>query len=390
VRTHGRGPASLNACRIPFVVKYEHLYIHVPFCARRCAYCDFSIAVRPNVPSREYVDAVMAEWNTRHADSSFALKTLYFGGGTPSKLGGEGVARMMDAIRQRASIAPDAEVTLEANPEDISAAAVTRWRESGVNRLSIGVQSFDDRVLKWMHRTHDAAAASRVVSAARDAGIDNVSIDLIFAAPASVEREWGRDLDAALALELPHISVYGLTVEPQTPLGRWVARKETVEAPEDSFASEFLMAHERLTASGLEHYEVSNYGRPSRHSRHNWSYWKRTPYAGMGPSAHEFDGATRRWNIEAFAEWSTVASEAGDTVAGSELLTADQAESEAIYLGLRSMEGIPMSDDVRNRTARWVAEGWAEARSNVLKLTALGWLRLDALASDLTLLRSRY
>jgi oxygen-independent coproporphyrinogen-3 oxidase len=378
------GPAYVST------VKYEHLYIHVPFCARRCAYCDFSIAVRSTVPAREFAEAIAAEWTTRHSESTFALRTLYLGGGTPSKLGGEGVARLLAVVRERASLAQDAEVTLEANPEDVTDENVRAWRDAGINRLSLGVQSFNDRALQWMHRTHDAAGAARAVSVARDGGLENISIDLIFALPASVGRDWARDLDMALALRTPHVSVYGLTVEPRTPLGRWVARREAVEAPEDSFESEFLLASRRLTGAGLEHYEVSNYGRPARHSLHNWAYWQRRPYAGLGPSAHEFDGAIRRWNAEAFVEWKSLASAGRDTVAGSETLDADQSLSEEIYLHLRTTDGWAVTEDVRDRSVNWVESGWATVADGVLRLTPKGWLRLDALASDLTLLRSRY
>jgi len=389
VRPDRRGPPPLKT-RVPFGVLYEHLYIHVPFCARRCAYCDFSIAVRPAVPVREFVDAIGAEWATRHGSSSFVLQTLYFGGGTPSKLGGEGIERLLGMIRERATLTPDAEVTLEANPEDVTSEAVRAWRLAGVNRLSLGVQSFDDRVLTWMHRTHDSAGARRAVAVARDGGMDNISIDLIFAIPTDVGRDWARDVGTAIELELPHLSVYGLTVESRTPLGRWVARSESVEAPEDLFEAEFLLAHERISAMGLEHYEVSNYGMPGRHSKHNWSYWRRRPYAGLGPSAHEFDGTTRRWNTEAFAAWQSVAADGRDTVVGREVLDADQAEAERTYLGLRALSGLAASDELLVRTERWVKSGWATVTNNALCLTPMGWLRLDALASDLTQLRSRY
>lgn len=371
-------------------MQYEHLYIHVPFCARRCVYCDFSIAVRTTVPVVGYLDALRGEWTTRHSASTFRLRTLYVGGGTPSKLGGDGVARLLALVGERASLDRDAEVTLEANPEDITADAVRAWRGAGVNRLSIGVQSFEDRALAWMHRTHDAAAARTAVAVARDGGIANVSIDLIFALPANIGREWRRDLDVALELRLPHLSVYGLTVEPRTPLGRWVARRETMEAPEDSFEDEFLATHARLTASGLEHYEVSNYGMPGLHSRHNWAYWRRRPYAGLGPSAHEFDGTVRRWNAEAFVAWESLASTGGDTVSGREQLDQDQVAAEEIYLWLRTSEGLAASADVVARTASWVESGWATLRDGVLRMTPSGWQRLDTLASDLTMLRSRY
>ena len=199
-------------------MRAEHLYIHVPFCARRCVYCDFSIAVRSRVPVQEFVAAVEEEWELRHRDSIFELETVYFGGGTPSKLGAVGVARLMDLVRRRAAVRPGAEVTLEVNPEDVSAESASAWHAAGVNRISLGVQSFDDAVLKWMHRTHDARAAVRAIEVLREAGLHNLSIDLIFAAPSSVARSWERDLEAALGLDVPHVSVYGLTVEPKTPL----------------------------------------------------------------------------------------------------------------------------------------------------------------------------
>ena len=376
--------------RIPSGVRFEHLYVHVPFCARRCVYCDFSIAVRPTVPVDEFVGALEAEWSVRHADHAFALRTLYFGGGTPSKLGGDGIARSMDVVRAHATIEPRAEVTLEANPEDVSASAARSWLAAGINRVSLGVQSFDDRVLKWMHRTHDTATARRAIEVLRDAGAQNVSIDLIFAAPATLERDWPRDLDAALAYGLQHLSIYGLTVEPRTPLGRWVARSEVAEAAEDAFAEEFLQAHAALTDAGFEHYEVSNYGRPQSHSMHNWAYWMRTPYAGIGPAAHEFDGSHRRWNEAAYAGWVARVGSGSDPVEGRETLGAEQILGEDTYLRLRTSRGVQLRESEVQRAEPWVREGWASVSGDLLTLTAAGWLRLDAIVSDLTLVRSRY
>lgn len=369
----------------------SHLYVHVPFCARRCVYCDFSIAVRAVVPEREFVEAIEREWRTRHLESALQLETLYFGGGTPSKLGGGGVARLMDVAARLASIRAGAEVTLEANPEDVTAASARAWREAGITRVSLGVQSFHDETLKWMHRTHGAAEARRAVDELRNAGLDNVSIDLIFAVPGHLGRDFGADLDAALALDLPHISVYGLTVEPHTPLGRWVARADVAEAPEATFEREYLEAHERLTRSGLEHYEVSNYGHPGRLSRHNLAYWHRNPYAGLGPSAHEFDGASRRWNTSAYAAWLQRVVKGDDPIGGSERLTDEEVSAERLYLSLRTRTGLVLSDAEKDRVSAWIAQGWATLDGeSTLRLTAIGWLRLDALASDLTLLRSRY
>lgn len=372
-------------------MRAEHLYVHVPFCARRCVYCDFSIAVRSRIPSTEFAAAIDCEWQLRHEHSEFGLETLYFGGGTPSKLGGDGVARLLDIVRRRADMRQGAEVTLEANPEDVSLESARAWRAAGINRVSLGVQSFDDAVLAWMHRTHDAATALRSVQVLREVGFDNISIDLIFAAPSQLERSWERDVATAAELGIPHVSVYGLTVEPQTPLGRWVARSDVEEAPEDRFEREYLVAHETLTGAGLQHYEVSNYGLPGRQSRHNWSYWQRRPYGGLGPSAHEFDGRVRCWNIPAFAEWESRIRSRASPSAGSEVLTPGQEMAEEVYLNLRTVTGTPLSSEELSHVAPWIEAGWATVDSDsTLRLTAVGWLRLDALASDLTLFRSRY
>lgn len=370
-------------------MRAEHLYIHVPFCARRCVYCDFSIAVRQRVPVEEYLTALTREWDARHGDSVFTLQTLYFGGGTPSKLGGDGVSRLMEIVRSRASLEDGAEVTLEANPEDVTADAARRWRAAGINRVSLGVQSLDDAVLTWMHRTHRAAEALEAVHVLRDAGLPNISIDMIFAAPRELGRSWRRELDLALEMRLPHVSIYGLTIEPHTPLGRWVAREDVVESPEEDFESEFLAAHAALADAGFEHYEVSNYGQPGQHSRHNWAYWRRRAYGGMGPAAHEFDGSTRRWNTAPYADWVGRTSTGRSSVIGQELLGPEAEQSESTYLGLRTTAGVHISDEETSDIQPWIAAGWANVDAGRLRLTPSGWLRLDTLANHLTLLRSR-
>lgn len=372
------------------MVRAEHLYVHVPFCARRCVYCDFSIAVRRQVPLDDYLAALEREILVRHAQSTMDLDTLYLGGGTPSKLGAIGVARLLDLLGRHAGVRPDAEITLEANPEDVTAEAAHAWASAGVNRVSLGVQSFDDAVLAWMHRTHTADQARRAVKVLLDTNVSNVSIDLIFGTPSNVPREWHADLDHALSLGVPHVSVYGLTVEPHTPLGRWVARDDVREAPEESFEAQFLAAHDTLSSAGFEHYEVSNYGRPGFHSRHNWAYWRRNPYLGLGPSAHEFDGSERGWNTTAYAEWEGRLRRGSSPRAGSERLDAAAEESETLYLGLRTSTGVEISADERSELDRWIGEGWATLdERSWLRLSASGWLRLDALANHLTLLRSR-
>jgi oxygen-independent coproporphyrinogen-3 oxidase len=374
------------------VVLPRHVYVHVPFCARRCAYCDFSIAVRKVVPSDEYVTALTREMDIRFAvDEPWTVDTLYFGGGTPSRLGGTGVARMVETMRTRLRLAEGAEVTLEANPEDINVSSIGDWVSAGVNRLSIGAQSFDDGVLRWMHRTHDSAAISKAVDSARAGGIENFSLDLIFSLPDGIQRSWTADVARALELEPTHLSLYGLTIEPHTPLGRWHGRGDVTESPDERYESEFLHAHDALGAAGFEHYEVSNFGKPGLHARHNSSYWSGVPYSGLGPSAHEFDGSTRRWNASGYVDWLAKVSAGTDPMAGQELLNADNTLAERVYLGLRTLGGLQLSGLEIARVQPWLDAGWAVLdHSGRLVLTALGWLRLDSLAADLTLVRSHY
>jgi oxygen-independent coproporphyrinogen-3 oxidase len=297
---------------------------------------------------------------------------------------------LLDVVGGRADLSAETEITVEANPEDVTVDAVRGWRDAGVNRLSIGAQSFDDDVLQWMHRTHDASAIARAVENARAGGIENYSLDLIFALPAALRRDWPNDLERALALKPLHVSLYGLTLEPRTPLGRRQARGELAEAPEERYEREFLMADESLCAAGFEHYEVSNFALPGRRSRHNSAYWSKAPYAGVGPSAHEFDGVGRRWNVEAYTEWLGLLNDERDPIGGMEHLTKENAIAEEVYLGLRARRGLKLSGNERDHVRVWEAAGWANVSDEErLVLSPLGWLRLDSLAADLTLLRSR-
>lgn len=368
----------------------RHLYVHVPFCGRRCSYCDFSIAVRRTTPVDEYLHALESELETRFtAWQGWELDTLYLGGGTPSRLGGPGIARLVERITRRASLARGAEVTIEANPDDVNADAAAAWRAAGVNRISLGVQSFDPAVLGWMHRLHDGEAAETAVRVLRDAGFADLSIDLIFALPSNLQRDWTRDLDLALALQPTHLSLYGLTVEHRTPVGRWRDRGTVEEAPEERYENEYLEAHHRLTAAGLDHYEVSNFGRPGAHARHNSAYWSGVAYGGIGPAAHEYDTVARRWNVAPYAEWVRRVGAGKDPIEGSERLSSGERSAEQVYLGLRTEAGLELMAGERDRVAAWIAAGWGTIVDGRLRLTASGWLRLDALAADLTVFRSR-
>lgn len=372
---------------------YSHVYLHVPFCARRCSYCDFAIAVRRETPVREYVDALSRELEIRLSGrrQRDALSTLYLGGGTPSRLGADGVAAVLSLVRRHFDLSPDAEVTVEANPENLDTETARSWRDCGINRVSLGVQSFEPSVLEWMHRTHDVAQVYSAVESLREAGFTNWSLDLIYALPPEVKREWSSDLQHALRLEPPHISAYGLTVEGGTPLARWRARGVVHDADEGRFEADFLEAHQRLGEAGYLHYEVSNWGRPGLHAQHNSAYWRHVPYLGLGPGAHGFDGVTRRWNEREYAMWKTRLLEAGeDPVAGEERLSEDERALEQMYVGLRTQTGVLVSPGDSALIERWIAEDWGTVENGRLRLTPLGWLRLDALVAALTEHRSRY
>ena len=234
-----------------------HVYIHVPFCARRCSYCDFAIAVRRDVPSDRFAELVLREWAGWQSHPvwkrSPRVDTLYFGGGTPSRLAPEAVARIIEQVWSDRGMERGAEITLEANPDDVTAAAVEAWRAAGVNRVSLGAQSFAPPVLRWMHRTHDAGQIGEAVELIRGGGIPELSLDLIFGLPGLLDRDWAADLDQALALEPDHLSLYGLTIEARTPLARWAARGAVIPVDDDRYAAHFLVAHQLLGEKGYEH-----------------------------------------------------------------------------------------------------------------------------------------
>ncbi len=357
----------------------QHLYLHVPFCQRRCSYCDFSIAVRKRIPADEYVDVILKE--ARNAQLS-DLDTIYFGGGTPSLLPADAIStilRELTSLRRTPHAAR--EVTIEANPEEVTVDWARVWKAAGVNRVSLGAQSFDDSVLKWMHRSHDAARIGAAVDALRGAGIENISLDLIFGLPAELDRDWARDLDLALALRPTHLSLYGLTVEPRTPLDRWISRGATRAPDEERYAEEYLFAHERLSVLGYQFYEVSNASLPGYRSRHNSAYWSGKPYRGLGPAAHSFDGRTRRWNLRAWEAYRRAIAEGRSAVESEETLTEEQRELEAIYLGLRTVEGIPVAALCRPLPP-FAARGWIHEEAGRVKCTPEGWLRLDSIVND--------
>lgn len=343
----------------------------------------------------EYLSAVRRELDglRGHLDGVM-LDTVYLGGGTPSRLGGLGVADVLTSVRDVASLSSAAEITIEANPDDVNDLAVAHWAAAGVNRVSLGGQSFDDAALKWMHRTHHASQIGQAVDALRRGGIRNVSLDLIFALPSHLNRSWKGDLDRAIDLEPSHLSLYGLTVEAHTPIARWADKGAIVQGSEDDYADEFLVAHTTMVDAGFEHYEVSNFARPGMASRHNSAYWTGAPYAGVGPSAHSFDGDVRRWNVSAYSEWIRRLAKGESVVGGEDALTAENRDAEEVYLGLRTRRGLAIPEDQRAAVATWIEAGWAVLDDPLdrprIHLTPTGWLRLDSLAADLAARRAGF
>ena len=365
------------------------LYVHVPFCARRCFYCDFAVHAARNPPTRAWLDAIGAEIALLARREGWPmpleLDTLYIGGGTPSLLGTGAMAALREVLGGHVHLLPDGEWTCEANPESFTPELARDWRAAGVSRISLGAQTFNAPALRWMGRLHGPEGPARAMLAARESGFENVSVDLIFALPARLGRDWGADLEHALALEPEHVSLYGLTAENGAPLGRRVAEGREIMAEDDEYADEYLLAHERLVAAGFEHYEVSNFARPGLRSRHNQVYWTGAPYIGLGPGAHAYSPPTRRWNPRDWDAYRRPLEQGVLPSGGEEFVDAEAAALERIWLGLRTSEGVPLGEGTaahRTLGELWVRRGWAEITGGTLRLLPQGWLLLDSLAVE--------
>lgn len=370
--------------------RIRSLYVHAPFCARRCFYCDFAVHVASGVDHGEWLAALAGELRTLDEEGDFvldsSLDTLYVGGGTPSLLGPaamDGLARLLGPSRLSGS---ELEWTGEANPESFTREVARAWRAAGVNRVSLGVQSFHAPSLRWMGRLHGVDGAREAVATARSAGFANLSIDLIFGLPEQLGRDWGHDLDEALALDPPHVSLYGLTVEEETPLGRSVAAGREKVASEGRYQEEYLRAVERLEGAGYEAYEVSSFARPGHESRHNSAYWSGRAYLGLGNGAHSYVHPIRRWNVRDWATYRDQASGGSLPVADQERLDDEATRLERIWLGLRTRRGVALDDlgpAARECVSAWVREALATDEDEVVRLTPRGWLVMDRLTVEL-------
>lgn len=375
-----------------------HLYVHVPFCLRRCPYCDFAVQPGRRPPIADWLDAVNAELALAFAvhgwEPPISLRTLYLGGGTPSLLGADGMAALRRRLERWARWDERGlEWTAEANPESFDADVARGWADAGVTRVSLGVQTFHAPALRWMGRLHGADGAVAAVEAARKGGIRDVSIDLIFALPARLGRDWDDDLRRAHALAPEHLSLYGLTAEAGTPLARWVASGREAMPDEDAYAAEYLRAVEVAEAAGLRQYEVSNFARPGHESVHNAAYWTGAPYLGIGPGAHSFLPPVRCWNRRDWPGYREDLAAGRTPRAGQETVDGAAARLERIWLGLRTMRGLPVADLSEGQRALagdWHGRGWAEIEpvdtglgkggQGRLRLTPAGFLLLDRLA----------
>ena len=366
------------------------LYIHIPFCLQKCGYCGFaSTTDRGLIPGflaalgREALSC-RGQWHR--------FDTLYIGGGTPSVLTTDDLGRVIETTRSAFEMAPAAEITLEVNPGDLDASYLREMRALGVNRLSIGCQSFDDRTLAFLGRRHTARQAGDAVRLARDTGFANIGIDLIYGIPGQSLSSWQKTLGEALTFAPDHLSCYQLTVEEGTPLARRCQRGETALPGEAIQADFFLMTSRVLAEGGYDHYEVSNFARLSEtQSRHNKKYWDHTPYLGLGPAAHSFDGRRRWWNIRSVDHYIRELAAGRPPVADSELLTPDQLRTETLFLGLRTRQGVDLgafkrrfgSDLVREKRKilkTLSEEGLVEIRDGFLRPTRAGMAVADSLA----------
>ena len=314
------------------------LYVHVPFCAAICNYCNFNRGLFDGGLKARYVDAVVEEI----AGQSGQADTIYFGGGTPSLLSGDDVARVMAACREAFAVAPDVEVTLEANPETVSEAELAALRRAGVNRLSFGVQSFRDEELRRLSRLHSAGRARHALAEARSAGFDNVSLDLMMWLPGQQVSDWIESVDAAVALEPEHLSMYLLELYPNAPLQVEMRRARLAQASEDDAAEMYLMALERFDAAGLVQYEISNVARRGRRSRHNLKYWTDGEWLGFGSGAHSTRGGVRWRNVAAVDDYVGRVEQGQAVAVDRRTLEPAERLGDALFMGLRLAEGLDM------------------------------------------------
>jgi putative oxygen-independent coproporphyrinogen III oxidase len=374
------------------------IYIHIPFCKQACYYCNFHFSTSMSLKD-EMIAALVKEielsslYLLNDKNEKEIIETIYFGGGTPSLLNKDDIKNLLNSIENNYTISKEAETTIEANPDDISNEKLSQWREAGINRLSIGIQSFKQKDLEWMNRAHNQMQGLESISLATDAGFKNFSVDLIYGTPGLTEEEWQLNVEQVMNSGVPHIACYALTVEPNTALQKMIALKKKTGVDADQQAKQFLLLMEWMKKAGYEHYEISNFARPGYRSRHNSSYWQGKKYIGIGPSAHSYNGNSRRWNVANNALY--IQSIKNNIISfEEEKLTDTQKLNEYIMTSLRTIEGLNLkfieeqfSLKERNRIeiagVDYVKRNLIVNQNENFVLTDEGKLFADGIASDL-------
>ena len=382
------------------------IYIHIPFCKQACHYCDFHFSTSLNTKDaflsalkkeielqKDYLKTPSPAEKAESRSDRDEASTIYFGGGTPSLLSQKEILNLFDELNKHFAISEDAEITLEANPDDLTKEKISDLKQTPVNRLSIGIQSFSDQDLKFMNRAHNGEEADRSVKTAQDKGFENISIDLIYGTPTMSNEEWKKNLVKAFALNVPHISAYCLTVEARTPLADMVKKGKAQPVDEQKASEQFEIMLSEMKRNGFTQYEISNFCKGDSYSKHNSNYWKGEHYLGLGPSAHSFDGASRQWNVRNNNAYIKSLSE-GKLDHEREVLTKEQKFNEYILTSLRTMWGTDLKkvemnfgndflSHLLNETQTYFDSGILVKKENKLYLSDMGKLIADKIASDL-------
>jgi oxygen-independent coproporphyrinogen-3 oxidase len=368
------------------------IYIHIPFCKQACHYCDFHFSTsqqyRPDI-----VQALAKEIALQKDYLNDALiETIYFGGGTPSLLNGDEISFLIDTIAQHYQVNANAEITLEANPDDLTPEKVQALRQTAINRFSIGIQSFFDEDLLWMNRAHRSNEAEASVKRVQDAGFSNITTDLIYGYPLLTHDKWEHNMDLTFDLQVPHVSAYSMTVEPRTALAAFIQKKQTPPVNDQQSAEQFTRLMDRMQQQGFEQYEISNFGKPGHHSRHNANYWKGVPYLGIGPSAHAFNGQSRQWNVANNAQYLKALAQ-NQIPAEVEYLTTVNRLNEYIMTSVRTMWGLNLdqlntiasgaSPVLLKNAQAFLNSNWLIQQEQNLTLTPAGKLYADHIAAEL-------
>ena len=364
------------------------IYIHIPFCRQACHYCNFHFSTSLR-HKNELITALLKEIELQHDYfTSDSIETVYFGGGTPSLCTTDEIIQILERVSSNFDVSTDAEITLEANPDDITDEKLAAWKEAGINRLSIGIQSFFDDDLQWMNRAHTSQQAIGNLQLATQQ-FSNITIDLIYGLPVLTNEKWKQNVERAISFNIPHLSCYALTVEPKTPLHKLIRQHKAEDVNPDNQSEQFLLLMQWMATAGYEHYEISNFAKPGFRSRHNSSYWQQKNYLGFGPSAHSFDGTARWWNVANNHIYIDSISK-GIIPLEKEVLTTVQKLNEYIMTSLRTIEGLDlsllgeaMSGQLRAASKKYIESGLVIVESNFLRLTSEGKLLADGIAADL-------